>query len=162
VLIGCNFLFFLASNNQNKKKSKKISFQIRKTRKNSFFPFCQNSLLSLARNSAPDEFCRSFHVELAESLPGSNQRSPYPTRRRKGSLTQSCSKIFSCSLHFAPFCSTEISFLFLRFARRLPFRRFCLLGSSSSAKSSTLPLPHRLNVERPYVPKDRERDGYYR
>lgn len=38
----------------------------------------------------------------------------------------------------------------------------CALGSSSSAKSSTLPLPHRLNVERPYVPKERERDGYYR
>lgn len=37
-----------------------------------------------------------------------------------------------------------------------------LLGSSASAKSSTLPLPHRLNVERPYAPKERERDGYYR
>lgn len=30
----------------------------------------------------------SFLVELAESLPGSTQRSPYPTRRRKGSLTK--------------------------------------------------------------------------
>lgn len=39
---------------------------------------------------------------------------------------------------------------------------FHLSGSSASAKSSTLPLPHRLNVERPYVPKERERDGYYR
>ncbi|XP_070499240.1 protein still life, isoform SIF type 1 isoform X7 [Chironomus tepperi] len=35
------------------------------------------------------------------------------------------------------------------------------LGSSSSAKSSTLPLPHRLNVEHSYIPKERERDGYY-
>lgn len=36
------------------------------------------------------------------------------------------------------------------------------LGASSSAKSSTLPLPHRLNVDHTYIPKDRERDGYYR
>lgn len=39
---------------------------------------------------------------------------------------------------------------------------FFFTGSSASAKSSTLPLPHRLNVERSYVPKERERDGYYR
>ncbi|XP_053674323.1 protein still life, isoform SIF type 1 [Anopheles nili] len=55
------------------------------------------------------------NLELAESLPGSNQRSPYPIRR-------------------------------------------------SSAKSSTLPLPHRLGGnERPVTvrERDRDRDGYY-
>nr|XP_029735063.1 protein still life, isoform SIF type 1-like isoform X3 [Aedes albopictus] len=59
------------------------------------------------------------NLELAESLPGSNQRSPYPIRRR----------------------------------------------SSASAKSSTLPLPHRLGPERPPQvrerERDRDRDGYY-
>ncbi|XP_058053607.1 protein still life, isoform SIF type 1 [Anopheles bellator] len=54
------------------------------------------------------------NLELAESLPGSNQRSPYPIRR-------------------------------------------------SGAKSSTLPLPHRLGTERPVTvrERDRDRDGYY-
>lgn len=40
----------------------------------------------------------------------------------------------------------------------------CVLGASAGAKSSTLPLPHRLNVEKP-VPRERDRggmDGYYR
>ncbi|XP_058835327.1 protein still life, isoform SIF type 1 isoform X1 [Topomyia yanbarensis] len=61
------------------------------------------------------------NLELAESLPGSTQRSPYPMRRR----------------------------------------------SSASAKSSTLPLPHRLGPERPQPvrererERDRDRDGYY-
>lgn len=32
-------------------------------------------------------FMFMFLVELADSLPGSTQRSPYPTRRRKGTLT---------------------------------------------------------------------------
>lgn len=36
------------------------------------------------------------------------------------------------------------------------------LGASAGAKSSTLPLPHRLNVDRTCVSKERERDGYYR
>ncbi|XP_050090901.1 protein still life, isoform SIF type 1 isoform X4 [Anopheles aquasalis] len=54
------------------------------------------------------------NLELAESLPGSNQRSPYPIRR-------------------------------------------------AGAKSSTLPLPHRLGTERPVTvrDRDRDRDGYY-
>ncbi|XP_055627876.1 protein still life, isoform SIF type 1 isoform X1 [Toxorhynchites rutilus septentrionalis] len=66
------------------------------------------------------------NLELAESLPGSNQRSPYPIRRM------------------------------------FPFS-----GSSASAKSSTLPLPHRLGPERPPSVRDRDRDrerdrdGYY-
>lgn len=37
-------------------------------------------------HTASPKFC-SFLVELADSLPGT-QRSPYPTRRRKGSLTK--------------------------------------------------------------------------
>ncbi|GLV41393.1 hypothetical protein CBL_06623 [Carabus blaptoides fortunei] len=65
------------------------------------------------------------NLEFAESLPGSNQRSPYPTRRRQG---------------------------------------------PSVSKSSTLPLPHRISVDRPASSmagrerdreRERDRDGYY-
>ncbi|KAF5297733.1 hypothetical protein FQR65_LT09906 [Abscondita terminalis] len=60
------------------------------------------------------------NLEFAESLPGSNQRSPYPSRKRP-----------------AP--------------------------SSSINKSSTLPLSHRLSVDRSSGgrDRDRDRDGYY-
>lgn len=75
---------------------------------------------------------------MAESLPGSTQRSPYPTRRRNELLSQ------VEQMH----------------------KSLMLSGSSASAKSSTLPLPHRISVEQrqqpsQYAPKDRERDGYY-
>ncbi|KAF2892717.1 hypothetical protein ILUMI_13457, partial [Ignelater luminosus] len=61
------------------------------------------------------------NLEFAESLPGSNQRSPYPSRKRP-----------------AP-------------------------SSSSINKSSTLPLSHRLSVDRSSGARDRDRDrdGYY-
>ncbi|KAB0802285.1 hypothetical protein PPYR_04471 [Photinus pyralis] len=61
------------------------------------------------------------NLEFAESLPGSNQRSPYPSRKRP-----------------AP-------------------------SSSSINKSSTLPLSHRLSVDRSSGgrERDRDRDGYY-
>ncbi|XP_021697786.1 protein still life, isoform SIF type 1 isoform X2 [Aedes aegypti] len=75
------------------------------------------------------------NLELAESLPGSNQRSPYPIRRI---LVRSASA-----------CNSDVG----------------MNGSSASAKSSTLPLPHRLGPERPPQvrerDRDRDRDGYY-
>lgn len=89
-------------------------------------------------------------TELAESLPNT-QRSPYPTKRRN-------------YLYF------YVLFLILH-QNCLKFDLLsvvcCVLGASAGAKSSTLPLPHRLNVEKP-VPRERDRgggggmDGYYR
>lgn len=89
----------------------------------------------------------NFVAELAESLPGSTQRSPYPTRRRN-----------LINVYFFLF------FQFTNFEKCFSTQFLKTKAGSSSAKSSTLPLPHRLNVERPSynVPKDRERDGYYR
>lgn len=49
-----------------------------------FFVFPKK--LFRAHSASPKKNC-SFIVELAESLPAS-QRSPYPTRRRKGTLTK--------------------------------------------------------------------------
>ncbi|GLG95381.1 uncharacterized protein GBIM_02359 [Gryllus bimaculatus] len=71
--------------------------------------------LSHLRGPAHAEPWRTW---FAESLPGSTQRSPYPTRRRPGS-------------------------------------------SASMNKSSTLPLPHRGQADRPASSAARDREGYY-
>lgn len=113
----------------------------------------------LSCNAHHNENFLFIFVELAESLPGT-QRSPYPTRRRKGSLTN-----LRSNLNAKVFNQKYLNFQSISFVHNFAFsiaKHSTVIGSSSSAKSSTLPLPHRLNVERPYVPKERERDGYYR
>lgn len=67
---------------------------------------------------------------------------------------------FDCEKNVLGFNSAftwlSLFFLFLLF-------QTILLGASAGAKSSTLPLPHRLNVENKQVSRDRGGvDGYYR
>lgn len=43
----------------------------------------------------------------------------------------------------------------------MPWGTFAGPGSSASTKSSTLPLSHRLSIERPNSSTARDREGYY-
>ncbi|XP_062530922.1 protein still life, isoform SIF type 1 isoform X5 [Bombyx mori] len=80
-------------------------------------------------------------LEMNDKMPSSNQRSPYPSRRRptQESILQSLRHLKEAAIR-----------------ERGPSSQ-CSGGGS---RSSTLPLPHRLGVERQHSARS-DRDGYY-
>lgn len=133
---------------------------------------------------------KKIHAELADSKP-SSQRSPYPTRRRKAKQHLFFLKNKKITVFIFKFARVDSSFCLSATMKSYPssnsvlkviwnflshfffssvshlsqkWKNSChtFTGASAGAKSSTLPLPHRLNVDRACLPKERERDGYYR